>query len=199
MDAVNGISNVVSPVDVTTLTAEEQAALLAVQEQETTTPGGALGKDEFLNLLVTQLSNQDPLDPMDSTESIAQLAQFSALEQMQNVGNQIASLRQASGMTDAMLIQGQTVEAVDANGATYAGVVDSAVWGSDGLILTINGTEVSMSNIVELKLTQLQSEETETETETEMDESILSSATEEDTEDSTSTETESSTQTVEAT
>ena len=195
--STSGISNVVSPVDITTLTAEEQAALLAVQEQETTTPGGTLGKDEFLNLLVTQLSNQDPLDPMDSTESIAQLAQFSALEQMQNVGDQIASLRQASGITDAMLIQGQTVEAVDANGATYSGVVDSAVWGSDGLILTINGTEVSMSNIVELKLTQLQTEETETETET--DESVLSSATDEDTEDSTSTETESSTQTVEAT
>ena len=193
MSAVSGISNVVSPVDINTLSAEEQAALLAVQNQETTTPGGALGKDEFLNLLVTQLSNQDPLDPMDSSESIAQLAQFSALEQMQNVGDQIEALRRDSGLTDGMLLQGQTVEAVDANGATYSGVVDSAVWGSNGLVLTIGGTEVAMSNIVELKITQLQTEETETE------ESTLSSATDEETEDSTSTETESSTQTVEAT
>ncbi len=193
MSEVSGISNVVSPVDINTLSAEEQAALLAVQNQETTTPGGALGKDEFLNLLVTQLSNQDPLDPMDSSESIAQLAQFSALEQMQNVGDQIEALRRDSGLTDGMLLQGQTVEAVDANGATYSGVVDSAVWGSNGLVLTIGGTEVAMSNIVELKITQLQTEETETE------ESALSSATDEETEDSTSTETESSTQTVEAT
>ena len=195
MSEVSGISNVATPVDINTLSAEEQAALLAVQGQEDTKPGGALGKDEFLNLLVTQLSNQDPLDPMDSSESIAQLAQFSALEQMQNVGDQISALRRASGMTDGMLLQGQTVEAVDANGATYSGVVDKAVWGADGLVLTINGTEVPMSNIVELRLSQLQ----EATTETEAEEPVLSSATGEDTEDSTSTDTESSTETVEAT
>jgi flagellar basal-body rod modification protein FlgD len=45
----------------------------------------ALGKDDFLNLLVTQLKNQDPLNPQDSTAFVAQLAQFSSLESMQNI------------------------------------------------------------------------------------------------------------------
>jgi flagellar basal-body rod modification protein FlgD len=44
-----------------------------------------LGKNDFLNLLVTQLRFQNPVSPMENTEFIAQLAQFSALEQMQNV------------------------------------------------------------------------------------------------------------------
>lgn len=44
-----------------------------------------LGKDAFLQLLVTQLRYQDPLSPMDNGEFIAQMAQFSALEQMQNM------------------------------------------------------------------------------------------------------------------
>ncbi len=39
-----------------------------------------LGKDDFLTLLIAQLSAQDPLDPMDSQDFSAQLAQFSALE-----------------------------------------------------------------------------------------------------------------------
>ena len=40
----------------------------------------ALGKDAFLQLLVTQLKNQNPLDPQDNTAFVAQLAQFSSLE-----------------------------------------------------------------------------------------------------------------------
>ena len=156
---VSSISNVAPALDTSQMTAQEQAAVNSVLEKANTPAGGYLGKDEFLNLLVTQLSYQDPLNPMDSTESIAQLAQFSALEQMQNVGDQIESLRQASGLTDAMLLQGQTVEAVDANGAFYSGTVDSAVWSQNGLVLTIGGVQVPMSSITELRLVQAALEE----------------------------------------
>lgn len=51
-----------------------------------------LGQDEFLQLFVAQLENQDPLDPMDDSESIAQMAEFSSLEQLTNINSQISSL-----------------------------------------------------------------------------------------------------------
>jgi flagellar basal-body rod modification protein FlgD len=44
-----------------------------------------LGQTDFLNLLVTQLTNQNPLEPMDSTAFVTQLAQFSELEEVQKV------------------------------------------------------------------------------------------------------------------
>ena len=50
-----------------------------------------LDKDAFLNLLVTQLKNQDPLNPMEDKEFIAQMAQFSTLEQMQELNKNIMS------------------------------------------------------------------------------------------------------------
>ena len=46
---------------------------------------GQLGKDQFLKLLMTQLSHQDPLSPMDSQAFVAQLAQFANVEQLQGM------------------------------------------------------------------------------------------------------------------
>jgi len=51
-----------------------------------------LGKQDFLNLLVTQLKFQDPLSPTENTEFVAQLAQFSALEGTQNVSESMDNL-----------------------------------------------------------------------------------------------------------
>jgi len=51
---------------------------------QTTVKQTDLGKDDFLNLLVAQLKNQDPLKPMDSSSFVAELAQFSQLEQSSN-------------------------------------------------------------------------------------------------------------------
>jgi flagellar basal-body rod modification protein FlgD len=44
-----------------------------------------LGKDAFMQLLITQMTHQNPLEPMENTEFISQLAQFSTLELQQNM------------------------------------------------------------------------------------------------------------------
>jgi flagellar basal-body rod modification protein FlgD len=53
-----------------------------------------LGRDDFLQLLVTKLEHQDPLKPMEDEDFIAQLAQFSSLEQMSNIADGIESSNQ---------------------------------------------------------------------------------------------------------
>lgn len=52
----------------------------------------ALGKDAFLQLLVTQMQYQDPLEPTADTEFISQLAQLSSLEEMQNLNESLDAL-----------------------------------------------------------------------------------------------------------
>lgn len=52
----------------------------------------ALGKDAFMNLLVTQMQHQNPLEPQADGEFLAQLAQFSSLEQLQDINDNISKL-----------------------------------------------------------------------------------------------------------
>lgn len=62
----------------------------------------SLGKDAFLQILITQLQNQDPTSPMDDKEFIAQMAQFSSLEQMQNMTKAMENLLASQQQTQLM-------------------------------------------------------------------------------------------------
>ena len=57
-----------------------------------------LGRDAFLQLLVTQMSHQNPLQPQEDGAFIAQLAQFSSLEQLTNIDSTLKSLATAMGV-----------------------------------------------------------------------------------------------------
>lgn len=64
--------------------------------QSATKGKSTLGKEDFLNLLVTQLSHQDPLNPMEDKDFTAQMAQFSSLEQLTNISTGIGALAQGA-------------------------------------------------------------------------------------------------------
>ena len=59
----------------------------------------ALGKQEFLKLLITQLKNQDPLNPQEGSAFIAELAQFSSVEQLTNINTTLGNY---GGQIDAL-------------------------------------------------------------------------------------------------
>ena len=83
------------------------AATYAASQKTETTKNDELGKDAFLQLLVTQLKNQDPLDPQDNSEYIAELAQFSSLEQMTNVVKNLEDLSKVVDNIDSSVLIGQ--------------------------------------------------------------------------------------------
>ena len=112
---------------------------------QTRKTGDSLGKDDFLNLLVTQLKYQDPLNPMEDKEFIAQMAQFTTLEQMQNL-TQVSQMQQATGMIDKNV----KAEVFDSNGVTELvyGRVTSVRQSSGELYLTLqDGREIKMSEV----------------------------------------------------
>ena len=75
-----------------------------------------LGKDDFLQLLVTQLQHQDPLAPMEDKDFIAQMSQFTSLEQMKNMNNAVQ-------VTQATSYIGKQVTWADSQGTEQTGIV----------------------------------------------------------------------------
>jgi flagellar basal-body rod modification protein FlgD len=107
-------------------------------------PRQALGKTDFLELLMKQLAYQDPLSPMEDKEFIAQMAQFSSLEQMTTMSEnfsklsgdftRVADLISGSAATAAL---GKSVELVNGE-STVQGVVKAVTKGTKPEIL-VNG------------------------------------------------------------
>ena len=104
-----------------------------------------LGKDDFMKILITQLSHQDPTKPMEDKEFIAQMAQFSSLEQMTNMSQQFSSIAQRLNSSSAMNVLGQDVELM-VNGQTVQGAVE-AVTGGEFPQLMVNGSYYDFSTL----------------------------------------------------
>ena len=84
--------------DLSANTDEEFFEKLAEQTREKREPKKELGKDDFLQLFVAQLQNQDPLNPDDGTEMASKLAQFNGLEQMMNMNSTMGQMVKAQNV-----------------------------------------------------------------------------------------------------
>jgi flagellar basal-body rod modification protein FlgD len=88
-------------------------------------PGAAseddLGRDAFLTLLTTQLTNQSPLDPMDNEAFVAQLAQFSSVEGIKGMQSSLEDM--VSGMRQDQMMSGANLvgKKVSIEGGYFAG------------------------------------------------------------------------------
>jgi flagellar basal-body rod modification protein FlgD len=126
------------------------------------TPGAQgnkdLGKDAFMELLVTQMKNQDPMNPQSNEDFIAQLASFSSLEQMEQMNQNLLGMALLdesnallSQLTEGSALIGKDVTWTDpSTGAQQEGTVES-IKIQDGLsYLKIDGNEVPLFFVSEV-------------------------------------------------
>ncbi len=104
-----------------------------------------LGKDDFLKLLMAQMTHQDPTEPMDNSQFIAQMAQFSSLEQMYNVSNGFNKMASIMQSNEAAGTLGKVVE-LDVEGEQVSGVVEGFTRGENPQI-QVNGNFYKMDYV----------------------------------------------------
>ena len=95
-----------------------------------------LGATAFLQLLTTQLSNQDPLQPMDDTQSVSQLAQFSALQASTNLEQSFSNFQSNFAVLQSASLIGKSVAVNTGSSATSAG---TTVTGTIQAVQVVNG------------------------------------------------------------
>jgi len=100
-------------------------------------PTQSLGKDDFLKILITQLSHQDPMSPMEDREFISQMAQFSTLEQMTGMAKDFAKLTAMVSGSEASASLGKNVELLQGEQAIQ-GIV-KAVTREENPQILVNG------------------------------------------------------------
>src|SRR6266542_759584 len=112
----------------------------------------SVGKDTFLKLLVAQLKYQNPMEPVDSSQFMAQTAQFTMVEKLQAMAAQTDALVAGEASQRAAGLLGRQVSYVDADGATQPGVVTGTRFGTDGPVLLLGTTELSLGDVREVTL-----------------------------------------------
>jgi len=131
-----------------------KASTLAKAEEVSRAVNQELDRDAFLQLLMFQMQNQDPLEPIDNSEMIAQLAQFSSLEQMNNVNENIEFM---SGNIDqlnfisANSLLGRQISGIGMDGLPISGTVERVQLDGSTVVLTVSGQLMSMAGVLTIE------------------------------------------------
>jgi flagellar basal-body rod modification protein FlgD len=111
-----------------------------------------MGKDAFLKLLVAQLKYQNPMEPVDSSQFMAQTAQFTMVEKLEAMAAQTDALVAGEASQRAAGLLGRQVTYLDAQGVAQTGVVTGTRFGTDGPLLLLGQTELSLGDVREVAL-----------------------------------------------
>jgi flagellar basal-body rod modification protein FlgD len=128
-------------------------SISSVTSAATNLQANSLTQQDFLKILLTQLTYQDPLKPMDNQEFMAQMAQFTSLEQTQQLNDKIATLIGNQSALQSVGLIGRSVD-ISTGSGTLTGQVTSLSLSGDSPLITLttsSGTvmpDVSLSQIV---------------------------------------------------
>jgi len=126
------------------------SSTLSTQGTTLTPTSSGLNQNDFLQLMMDQLKNQDPLNPSDPTQYMSELAQFSQLQTETSIASSQATTASQSSAASALALLGRTVTYSDSSGASQSGTVSSVQFGSSGPTLTVGSISgVPLSAITE--------------------------------------------------
>jgi flagellar basal-body rod modification protein FlgD len=143
-DTVSGVNNYITISEATK------------NRQETTKTEDGLGADAFMQLLLTQLKNQDPLEPLKENEMITQMAQLNSVQELRTMNTSLSSLNLSNQLQSGSSMIGKLVSYTNTDGDILEGIVHSVSVKENSVLLNINNQLIPFASI-----TGVQKEENE--------------------------------------
>ena len=112
-------------------------SIASVASTTSSLQASSLTQQDFLRILLTQLTYQDPMKPMDNQEFMAQMAQFTSLEQTQQLNSKLETLVGNQAALQSVGLIGRTVEVTLDGGTALSGTVQSLSFAADNPVLTL--------------------------------------------------------------
>ncbi len=110
---------------------------------------GGLTQNDFLQLLVSQMQNQDPLNPLSSNQFLQEMASFTEVTDLTQLQQLTQSLVNNEVASQGLQLLGRTVTAVDpSSGQTVSGTVSSLTMQNGQPVLTIGSAQLPVSSVV---------------------------------------------------
>jgi flagellar basal-body rod modification protein FlgD len=111
-------------------------------------PSKAMGQNDFLKLIVAELSNQDPMKAQDSKAMLENFMNLANYQASTTTTTTLESLKNQNGQIYASNLVGKRVEVKDANGNVDTGYVSKLVIGaSNAYHLVVNGKEYTTDQV----------------------------------------------------
>jgi flagellar basal-body rod modification protein FlgD len=111
----------------------------------------SLGKDDFLRILTTQLSHQDPSSPLQDKDFIAQMATFSSLEQMTNLNKAFEKVANQQISQFANSIGKEITWTQEDTTTVLTGVVDGVSVQNGNYFYMVGDAKVPVESVSEIK------------------------------------------------
>ena len=105
---------------------------------------------DFLNLLVTELQNQDPMNPMDDTQILQEVSQIKEIESNQRLSDTLTSMQTQQDLVAASTMLQKTITGLADSGNTVTGQVDKVTVDSSGVKVCVGSDTISLANISEV-------------------------------------------------
>lgn len=106
-----------------------------------------IGQDQFLQLLVAQLKNQDPLDPVSNQDFISQLATLNSVQGLQDLNASFGQMLKLQQLTQGSDLIGKTVSYTPTNGSQTTGTVSAVSVDNGSFVLKIGTDTVTLDQI----------------------------------------------------